>query len=116
MMADLLPPDWAIERAHTRIMAYDHDSDRGVCSLSEAKERVRHLPGVRAFAEYIAEHEEAPTDPLLIEAREIVAKGWGEGAGAVLADECRQGHQDNDSEVRMALAGLRRGIEIGKAS
>lgn len=96
-MAGQLPPKWALERVFELY-------------------RSTPLSMENTFARYIAEHEEAPVDPLLIEAREIVAKGWGEGAGAVLADECRQGLQDNDSEVRMALAGLRRGIEIGKAS
>ncbi len=117
-MSDQLPPEWAIERAHAAIMVYDHDSDRGVCSLSEAKERVRHLPGIRALAEYIAEHEEAPVDPLLIEGRRLLSDYWRAKGNPIekdIADDHLLGVYDDGGDMLLVLAALRRGIELGKA-
>lgn len=71
-----------------------------------------------AFARYIAEREE---DPLLIEAREIVARSdhdpwpdspWHMNQAALVCE----GKSDNSLVVRAALNGLRRGIELGRAS
>lgn len=67
-----------------------------------------------AFARYIAEHEEPPVDPLLVEAREIVKE--------TLTPEnhkrcdCRgeidRGEWDRGQKVRAALAALKRGMEL----
>ena len=69
-----------------------------------------------AFARYIADHEEEPVEPLLIEAREICAADYrirypnvGDGTWP---DHCINGAYDSDAEVQLTLAGLRRGIEL----
>lgn len=91
--------------------------------------RDRHPTSTIGWAEYddgmrtlaaglIAKYEDQPVDPLLIEAREIVAswleahpdkqtKKWTPGA-------FRDGTNDNDLSVQQALAAIKRGIEIGK--
>lgn len=56
---------------------------------------------LHAFAHYIAEHEEPPVDPLSEEAIKLVRNFE---AGLF------------DSNVPLALAALRRGMEIGKSS
>lgn len=57
-----------------------------------------------------------PVDPLLIEAREIAAQN-GESCNycAHWIAETRAGENDNDSDVLLALAGIKRGIEIERA-
>jgi hypothetical protein len=64
----------------------------------------------RAFARYIAEHEEPPVDPLLVEAREIAAKARPDYAEGYLSG----GYDTSSTEIRTALLALRRGIERGK--
>jgi hypothetical protein len=109
-VADELPPDWAIERALSL-------GPTGT-KLEDVK---RHWPGHTAhiaFARYISEHEEPPVDPLLIEAREIVAKSdhdpwvpdspWHDNQAALI----RAGKNDKTLVVRAAYNGLKRGIEL----
>lgn len=56
-----------------------------------------------------------PVDPLLIEAREIVANHYDErgylGSGKLVRD----GLGDDMPDMQCTLAGIKRGIEIGKA-
>jgi hypothetical protein len=54
-----------------------------------------------------------PVDPLLEEAREVVAK-WAEGIEGFgpYADDYRSGKRDKDSEIQTCISALRRGIEI----
>lgn len=96
-----MPPDWAIERA----LAMSATGTK----LDDVK---RHWPGhatALAFARYIAEHEEPPVDPLLVEARQIAAPDYGTGSEKII-----RGERDNCSGVKIALQALRRGIEIAK--
>lgn len=94
------PPDWAIERAQTLINA--------ACIPGE-----HYTFGAeRAFAKFIAEHEEPPVDPLLIEARKIVVQLNAEAGCEMFADKVENGLRDDHIEIRTALAALRRGIEI----
>ena len=68
-----------------------------------------------AFARYIAAHEEAPVDPLLLEAREIVKAVLHSGTGHTrcnCAAEIDAGKWDGKGKVETALRSLRRGIEI----
>lgn len=99
-------PEWALEKAVSYINGC---LSHGEMSTTAAKAAM--YPSALAFAKYIAEHEEAPADPLLIEAREICATArtaWAEGF--------RSGRYDETStEVPIALAALRRGIELTKA-
>lgn len=99
------PPEWAFARANELAVKYGMEDEKG---------RVFDGPYTRplqvAFARYIAEHEEPPFDPLLIEAREIAAthrSAW--------ADEFRSGKYDETStEIPVALTALRRGIELAR--
>ncbi len=71
-----------------------------------------------AFARYIASKEEAPVDPLLIEARKIVKAGLSERSHAKC--NCRKeidaGEWDNGGKVKAALAGIKRGFQLAKVS
>lgn len=67
------------------------------------------------FARYIAAHEEPPVDPLLIEAREIVARFYDTKEGLRhRAKLFRDGDYDNKPECVQALMALRRGMELSK--
>ena len=99
-MSDL-PPDWAIEKV----------------KQLHRKEGGATVPMAHAFARYIAEHEEPPVDPLLVEARNICASRWDDKFLPIakdIAEDFRLGRHDDDEGVEMVLRALRRGIEIGK--
>ena len=86
-------PDWAWDRAKRMIDGQPNTGPGWAKSLAP-------IGAVRAFARYIAEHEEPPVDPLLIEAEQIVDK-----------------HTYTHDGLRYAVAeALRRGIEIGRAN
>lgn len=56
-----------------------------------------------------------PTDPLLIEAREIVGNHY-DGLGYLdTSKEVRAGRRDKSFDIQCALNGIKRGVEIGKA-
>lgn len=102
-------PQWALERA-----AELANKEAGVTGGFTAAYMTEADLG-RTFASYIAQHEEPPVDPLLIEAREIVARhedslGFDEDAKST-----RAGDVDSCESVQFTLTGLRRGIELGKA-
>lgn len=102
-MADDTPPQWAMDKALAlRERENDRDSDWDIVVT-------------RAFARYIAEHEEPPVDPLLIEAREIAAETWRNAGSIRYADNIEAGRRDGANDVVIALAALRRGVEIGAA-
>lgn len=100
-------PEWARDKARNLLI-----------ESSPIKSTVTYTPSlwiVDVVAALIAEHEEAPVDPLLIEAREIASDtciSVGNPTGSGL---CRQGEWDNEPLVKTALVALRRGIEIGGA-
>jgi hypothetical protein len=64
----------------------------------------------KAFARYIAEHEEPPVDPLLIEARKLASE-LSKDAGSF---DFISGRFDDWYAVRAALAALRRGMELAR--
>lgn len=101
-------PQWALERAAELAREL---SDTGTYSTA----CVNATCIGRAFARYIAKHEEKPIDPLLKEAREIAGKYYAEESCPSAADKCRSGEWDNMAPVKWRLEGLRRGIELGKA-
>lgn len=98
-------PQWAKERACELVNA----KTAGMMDYTPSAV-AGHNPSIFAFAAYIATHEEPPVDPLLVEAREIVAttKGYD-----VVADEVRSGDYD-PCLVAACLTALRRGIELGR--
>lgn len=109
-----LPPEWAIERAHAALMKYEDDALQSIVSLREAKQSIRVYPGIRVLAEYIAEHEEAPVDPLLIEARRLVSETVRKGASQEYFFYLFDGHYDDSEEVQSFLTALKRGIELAQ--
>jgi len=110
-MSDI--PEWAVKRATDL--------------TNEAMRDGSWLPigghASAAFARYIAEHEEPPVDPLLIEAREIVKahhsfmpKHW---VGFQVIDGANGGLGDDQTApvanaVSIALAALKRGMELAR--
>lgn len=99
------PPDWAFGLL-----------DQLVADESRDAEPASYTRVGRAFARYIARHEEPPVDPLLIEAREICAKVQEERGSPLHAQQLRDGDFDVHQGPMMlaAMAALRRGIELGK--
>lgn len=95
-------PQWAWERLR-ELMGYKQDTE------------FRHWRGFDNLARYIVAHEQPPVDPLLVEAREIAATCDLSGM-ANWRKFCRAGHYDGGSEVSIALAALKRGIELGKGA
>lgn len=83
-------PQWAIDRAYALANERGH---------------------INAFAAYIATHEEPPVDPLLIEARKIVASGEVNG---LVRSAIHAGEWDTGTHVIRTLNGIRRGIELAK--
>jgi hypothetical protein len=59
---------------------------------------------------------EEPVDPLLLEAREITAQIVGALGASWFGSEFRKGRCDDHRYMQIALAALRRGIEIGEAN
>ena len=98
-MSDL-PPDWALEKAKNL-----RASEILIADKRNGFELMYH-----AFARYIAEHEEAPVDPLLIEAREIA-----QSLNLHMPMAFASGDYDKCGEMLAAMKALRRGIELGKA-
>lgn len=94
-------PEWAIDLAHQLANA-EVSNPRAVSTYS-----CHHL----ALARYIALNEEPPVDPLLIEARRVAC-----GYISAPMDEVLEGGFDSTHVVNVALAGLKRGIELGEAN
>ncbi|MDE2107438.1 MAG: hypothetical protein KGL39_60135 [Patescibacteria group bacterium] len=99
-------PQWAVERAFNL-------ANKAGANWTTFGKMLEGRTG-EAFARYIAEHEEPPVDPLLIEARKIVefTVHWSPQTDRDL----QSGKNDQTSEVKIALAALKRGIEIGKSN
>ena len=97
--------------------AFDVAAER--CNKGAAKPlTVDQWPGQTAFHELarcIAKHEQPPVDPLLIEARRIVAEDPGTPRTINQKQAIREGHA-GDHQVRLVLTALCCGIEIGKSS
>lgn len=104
-MIEQLPPYWAYVRScelsgRSGIEERLYDTD---CAFTEQ---------TLAFARYIAEHEEAPVDPIVLEARNLVecTVHWSPQTDRDL----QSGKNDDSTEMKIAIAAIRRGIEIGK--
>jgi hypothetical protein len=110
-MSDVLPPEWACrlfcERAN---LNYD------VVLVSTKDTGTALRSAVRTGGSLIAKYEEQPVDPLLIEAREICATDCDNFNMSKAAQMHRDGHLDHSPLHLIALAALRRGIEIGKGA
>lgn len=95
-MSDI-PPKWAMDRAREL-------AGLNRCLIGDAQVHY-------AFAAYIAQHESPPVDPLLIEAREAAATAAG---ARPWSSFCRDGSYDSTHAVQAALAGVKRGMELGR--
>jgi hypothetical protein len=105
----------ALARLCTRFLAMEADmreidrlATKGLPSYKLACDEIQAIAAKRRIV-----------DPLLIEAREIVAV-WAEanpkfGVGSNSPESLRAGKADNHPEVEQALAALKRGIELGEA-
>jgi hypothetical protein len=109
-------PQWAKERA-VKMTAqeggplYDIADPRLFSTYPEGGYRNQC---VVAFARYIAEHEDPPVDPLLIEAREICALDCEKFRLLSSAGNYRRGVNDKGDTLRVVITALKRGIELGK--
>jgi hypothetical protein len=68
------------------------------------------------FARYIAEHEKPPLEPLLEEARKVLCQ-WATdtfGPRSPIATNYSRGDNDGDSNSVLALAALKRGMELAE--
>ena len=98
---DSTPPEWALDRAEAILFP-----DRRTIFLMRGGSVLQNL------ALYVAAHEEPPVDPLLIEAREIVANAdVSRTLNQTMA--IREG-RGGERQVEIALAALKRGIELAE--
>lgn len=95
-------PEWAKERVRVLTNAEGGPSNKWITCHRNA------------FARYIAEHEEPPVDPLLIEAREMAAKVAFDKDWFVHGESIQSGQRDDHSDVQIALAALKRGMELAR--
>lgn len=98
-------PDWAMRRAFE---ASGLQNSR--CIVARNRD-MAWCKAIEAFARYIAKHEQPPIDPLLIEARKLVAArpNCREYAEGVMC-----GEEDEHPSVQNALIALRRGLELAR--
>jgi hypothetical protein len=124
-------PTWAIEKALKPFLDRTPTAPWTAETVKAEMDRPHGAHGfasmVLAYAKLIAEHEEPPVDPLLVEAREMVAEDHRTGVVDLVLDGviCKhggahgailRGQFDHRREVQNYLRALRRGIEIGKQS
>ena len=101
-------PKWAKQRACDLVNAC-----RGVHSSKyyPPMANASTSPTLHVLARYIAKHEEPTVDPLLVEAREVCAQC---ARFSHYKEGYISGAFDDDSAVQVALAALKRGIEMGE--
>lgn len=100
------PPDWAYDRVNQLRADFTGDSYNPTLAADYAD-----LKG--AFARYVAEHEEPPVEPLLIEARKLCDDAY--PMRSAVGGSFINGGGDGTISMRLALEALKRGIEIGKS-
>lgn len=102
-------PLWVRERACALANAADPTANWQPEQL-EARQFI--VGSMRALMLHIAEHEEPPVDPLLVEAREISAEHSRVCGQFEQAAEYRAGKWDDGATMRKVLIALRRGMEL----
>lgn len=120
MSADI--PEWAKQRAADEINRLVGPVDEWrAFDVARRLQPTDALEASQAFALYIAEHEDEPVDPLLIEAREVCAKAYESLThSSHIPAAYRAGEYDSELnnanlDLPIALAGIKRGIELAKA-
>lgn len=102
-------PEWAKKRACDLA-----NRSRPGFSPWKPKHVTPDYSALYALALHVMKHEEPPVDPLLLEARKIVADSY-EGLGCdETVDNVRNGAHDNGWSVTEVLKALKRGIELAK--
>lgn len=103
-------PEWAEKRACELVNARRFPGSM----LHEPRHVTPDYSALYALALHVMKHEEPPVDPLLLEARKIVADIY-EGLGCdETVDNVRNGAHDNGWSVTVVLKALKRGIELAK--
>jgi hypothetical protein len=102
-------PEWAKQRACDLANA-GGNANWTFWTLDE----VGVFGSLAAFARYIAEKEQPPVDPLLLEAREILAQYYDRQKMLGVAQGYREGLNDKGLVDSHCYRALKRGIEIGK--
>lgn len=100
-------PLWARKRAADLSTEYEWP-----VSASFGTEDVKGSRHLQAFAAYIAAHEDPPVDPLLIEARRIIAADYSQREYEGPSERCLDGSCDESFVMRTTLAALRRGMAL----
>lgn len=95
-----MPPEWAIERAQELFVKEMGKSSTGQVVVM-----------IHAFARYIASKEEAPVDPLVLEARNICVENE---SNFQFQQAIKGGNVDGGQPMRVAIAALKRGMELAK--
>lgn len=110
LIEDKMPAKWAVERALEQIGPTNITYDEVMADPT-------FYVSIIAFADYIEYHEEEPADPLIEEARQITASIYDEMHRPLTAAGVRDSTNPIEDFIacRVALAALKRGIEIGEA-
>ncbi len=106
--------EWSDDHMKACRFARRHDAQKVALALGDPTSRPNNHKVVEHMwtSPRAQEPEPEPVDPLLIEAREIAAKYW-EGQGDHIgADNHRSGDKDDWASAQIALAALRRGMEL----
>ena len=107
-MTETEHPEWVYERAAMLMNAqYQQNGFRWTSQMV----RENQTTAIKALCAHILKHEEAPVDPLLVEAREIVACNPTQPYSPMLKDMIRKGDFCGPI-VNLVLHALQRGGEI----
>lgn len=99
-------PAWAFKEVDKRV---PKTGGHSVWDKARHAERLRYLA-----ASLIAKYEKETVAPLLIEAREIVAKHYENSGSPGAAKVFRTGEWDDRDDIQCTIKALLRGIELGK--
>lgn len=105
-------PPWALERAITQYRDdhpgyYPDTPAQQAVRMADSRDKSYWSRAIRTFAEYIAKNEDAPIDPDLLLAREVVAQHYADTRLPTTASRVRDGHIDDTAFVRLALRAVK---------
>lgn len=108
-MTDKLPADWAL-----RVAAVEVGFKFPEAVIPSVKATPSSYATLIALARRIEKTDQPPIEPLLLEAREIVAKYYEDANGPYNVARIRSGEWDSTNLNQIALAALKRGMELAK--
>ena len=103
-------PEWALQR----VCDLTNVDGSSYCVGSFAVRQCQSYSIGKAFAAYIAAHEEPPVDPVDALVREEMAKAYDEAGYGLLAGRTRDGELDTGGIFTAAKALYLMGIEKGR--